>query len=505
MTTLRIDHTEIGKEFLRHLDLADNKRILFSGPFGTGKSTFLREVLGPNERYLVLSVNPINYSIGTNQDVFEWIKYDILLDLIYKHASELDLTQDDFSTLLLSQMYLVEKGGNVLSLISPLIALSEKVGKPIATVLTALRDTVKDFQSFRKRLEQDEGELITQYFQRLESSPGSPYEKDPLSKLIGTLLERLKHGRNTEENQITTVLVVDALDRLDPEHIFRLFNVFSAHYDIYDTNKFGFDKVVFVCDVENIRKIFHHRYGTEVDFNGYIDKFYSREVFDFNNRALVKSFVQQLIQALPLSNGDYDQTRDFIRKSEFYNVLKWVLYGFIQAREINLRMLVQIRHIPIATERFPLKTVPDWQTADSYPVLSLFKFLRMLFPSVEILERKLERVASLFSDGFIASPEHFRFAESIDSAVANYCLPFLLPEKNAFDQNHMYENTSQTQRHTLPNNFLVEYRYERDRSSFRVTFEKFVSGQDRGRLVPINNFQLLYETFKVCREKGIVF
>jgi hypothetical protein len=40
MTTLRIDHTSIGKEFEKHLDIADNKRILFSAPFGQGNQPF---------------------------------------------------------------------------------------------------------------------------------------------------------------------------------------------------------------------------------------------------------------------------------------------------------------------------------------------------------------------------------------------------------------------------------------------------------------------------------
>lgn len=73
------------------------------------------------------------------------------------------------------------------------------------------------------------------------------------------------------------VLIIDDLDRIDPEHIFRLFNIFSAHFDYHKgtDNKFGFNKVVFVCDIRNIRNMFHSRYGAATDFTGYIDKFYS--------------------------------------------------------------------------------------------------------------------------------------------------------------------------------------------------------------------------------------
>ena len=82
------------------------------------------------------------------------------------------------------------------------------------------------------------------------------------------------------ENKVTTVLLIDDLDRLDPEHVFRLFNIFSAHYDdVTESNKFGFDKIIFVCDINNIQQMFNHRYGINVEFNGYIDKFYSSEIF----------------------------------------------------------------------------------------------------------------------------------------------------------------------------------------------------------------------------------
>ena len=38
-------------------------------------------------------------------------------------------------------------------------------------------------------------------------------------------------------------------------------------------NKFGFDKIIVVCDYNNIQSLFHCRYGHDADFSGYIDKF----------------------------------------------------------------------------------------------------------------------------------------------------------------------------------------------------------------------------------------
>ena len=61
------------------------------------------------------------------------------------------------------------------------------------------------------------------------------------------------------------VLIVEDLDRIDPAHLFRILNIFSAHIDycyknavIPDRsivgNKFGFDNIVLVCDFSNIKK-----------------------------------------------------------------------------------------------------------------------------------------------------------------------------------------------------------------------------------------------------------
>ncbi len=85
------------------------------------------------------------------------------------------------------------------------------------------------------------------------------------------------------------ILVIDDLDRIDPEHIFRILNIFSAH-DKLGENKFGFIKVILVCDINNIKHIYHHFYGKNVDFFGYINKFYSSEVYEYSNKDYVKYF-----------------------------------------------------------------------------------------------------------------------------------------------------------------------------------------------------------------------
>ena len=154
------------------------------------------------------------------------------------------------------------------------IDLSEKIGKSARGLLKMLSEYVYDVEKYRQEIGVNDQELLKKYLQSHDTNIGSIYEWDDASKLIFNILSRLKFDSKEPITSRETVLIIDDLDRLDPEHIFRLFNVFSAHYDNQnEKNKFGFDKVIFVCDVENVRKIFHYKYGLDVEFNGYIDEF----------------------------------------------------------------------------------------------------------------------------------------------------------------------------------------------------------------------------------------
>ncbi len=56
------------------------------------------------------------------------------------------------------------------------------------------------------------------------------------------------------------ILIIDDLDRFDPEHLFRLISIFSTHIDHQtNENKFGFDKIIFVGDLQNIKEMFEHK------------------------------------------------------------------------------------------------------------------------------------------------------------------------------------------------------------------------------------------------------
>lgn len=102
------------------------------------------------------------------------------------------------------------------------------------------------------------------------------------------------------------VLVIEDLDRIDPAHLFRILNIFSAHIDFCYRlgsqpdktlvgNKFGLDKVIFVMDYRNVQHIYSHFYGDGANFGGYIEKFCSSNHFAYSlEEQRDKYYLQQI-------------------------------------------------------------------------------------------------------------------------------------------------------------------------------------------------------------------
>ncbi|NQU52064.1 MAG: hypothetical protein HQ522_05950 [Bacteroidetes bacterium] len=72
---LAIPIDKIKADFQDFLVPDHNRRIIFSGPFGIGKTYFLKEFFEEKENeYFPVFLRPINYSILSNEDVFKFIK-----------------------------------------------------------------------------------------------------------------------------------------------------------------------------------------------------------------------------------------------------------------------------------------------------------------------------------------------------------------------------------------------------------------------------------------------
>lgn len=491
--SIKIETKEILNTFKDHLKIENNRRIVFSGPFGTGKSTFLKEFSdNENEDFFYLKIFPVNYSISRNEDVFELIKFDLLFQLMGNYYNEIELKKDDFTLLLKSQIFIMERM-NFMPLLYAILGFSEKIGTPIVDFIKALENTVGDFKKFNKEIEKDDEDDILAFLKSIENKKGNKHEMDAISELIFDLIGRIKNVR-----QKSSVLIIDDLDRLDPDHVFRIFNIFSAHYEeISGENKFGFEKVIFVCDIENIRKIFHHKYGGQVDFSGYIDKFYSVSPFDFDNRTYLKNKIEKLLYKIPfnsnLAHYKFDQNISFLKCT------KAVVQALIDSRQLNLRMLLSC----------PVLNVPDFyfrrrQTLGGTPIIVLFYFFKNFYGSFEILHLKLKTLAELFNSETFRS-DHSGIYVSKDendiNLLLSFCLTFLLPDD-------LVSKKSEKVEYYYSVDYDCTFSYSIDKYSNIINLHKVTKGKDdtfgMAEVVELNPYLIMFDVFNICKRSGLL-
>jgi len=337
------------KAFATHLNIDGNKRILFSGSYGSGKTTFLNHFFksqGVIEKYEFIHLFPVNYSVAVNEDIFRFIKFDIIYSLLLKKVY---LSEDEIPMSLVAYFYFMNKTPE---LISFLVSLASEKGKVATTVTDKATELFNGLTEYNKAINKKSMKEVEAYMQEIIQKEGSIYEDNASTQLINQMLDHLKsetaiqtNGEKKFEKQL--VLIIDDLDRIDPHHIFRLFNVFASHFDNRfneKSNKFGFDKVIFVCDINNIRNIFHSNYGTGTDFSGYIDKFYTYNIFYFDNsESIIKVLEKVILDEMDLV-GDIKGFPAFVSNHRtLYQSINLCLGDIVLERKINLRTLFKFR------------------------------------------------------------------------------------------------------------------------------------------------------------------
>lgn len=336
--------TEIAKDFTEHLAIPDNSRILFSGKFGKGKTTFLEEYFkdkSPYNKsgisYNVFHLKPVNYSIASNEDIFRYIKYDIILEFWRKGY---DPESYDFSFRDVLPYFILKHPEKI---VKGFIEYIPKVGKLITEFLGKLKGVYEDVKTYRDIVnDSSPSNQMLSFLDKIELDEYSLYENDGITKLIEKILGEFKTSNNDRISK-QNILIIDDLDRIDPEHIFRLLNVFSAHLHIENSlfgkeNRFGFDKIILVCDVDNIRNIFGNKYGSNVDFKGYLDKFYSSDIFYFNNHFQLYSVSRNILM----------KTTSHIGKIgfNFFQTNQSSRFNFFELVRISLKLdLLSMRNI----------------------------------------------------------------------------------------------------------------------------------------------------------------
>lgn len=283
-------------EFKEHLKRQD--RVIFSAKFGDGKSYFLdRFKKRLKNQYLFLTIYPVNYPVSENKDIIEYIKRDIILQLFAN--ADIVFDDDDLPTKLLVQQYCLNNAGTITKDILSCIPYLKNSVKDISVLL----GHIKKFKKYEDEIKsENESQKLDDYLDTMSEEKGSIYEFDAITQIITNLID----GYRQKNTRRKVVLIIEDLDRIDPGHIFRILNVFSAHIDNFykliakgdqktHPNKFGIDKVITVCDYYNIQCIFHHLYGDKTNFKGYIDKFKSGIPFRYSLRDKFIEYITERI------------------------------------------------------------------------------------------------------------------------------------------------------------------------------------------------------------------
>lgn len=285
--------------------LLSHDRVVLSAKFGDGKTFFLNKFkekckMDEESPFVFITLYPVNYQVLGNKDIFELIKHDVLLQILqagiidvkYEITDKMAFefyVQSHFCTVSESFLSMLNECGADDGVTMALFAAFKS-----ANWLKSLKKHVDDFKKYGVQTE-----FLDKYLALFDEK--SIYENDIITKIIRDNINSYQ-----ERNGKRVVLVIEDMDRLDPAHLFRIMNVFSAHMDygyrcmqpVDDTlvgNKFGVSNVVFVMHEENTEAIFHHFYGKGADYEGYMSKFYNKDIFRFSLAEEKEKYALELI------------------------------------------------------------------------------------------------------------------------------------------------------------------------------------------------------------------
>ena len=318
-----IDH--VIDDFAVHLK--SHERTILSAKFGDGKSYFLNSLMNNEEikkDFVFLVLHPVNYQVVENKDIFELIKRDVLFQLVNNgiYNPEYEITNE-----IAFSFYLQNNFQSLASGLLPYLSYlncDTKTTSALAAGLSSikfLKDLRDKINNFKK--ENSESDIIDKF---ITKSKSFIYENDAITKIIRENICAYK--KNNTNKRI--VLIIEDMDRLDPAHLFRIMNIFSAQMDYQyldpsdpncdiNGNKFGVDNVLMVMDYNNTNSIFSHFYGVETDFDGYIQKFCNKGIFKYSLKEQQEIYIYDKIQKvteLPLELvKQYITSEDLFKKT----------------------------------------------------------------------------------------------------------------------------------------------------------------------------------------------
>lgn len=279
-----IDITQNLQDFKHKLEF--EPRVILSARFGDGKTFFLKrfqEVY--SDEYQFFTIYPAQYVIGSNEAIFEYIKRDLLFQIVDRG-------------MLTGKYDLVGMIKEIMEYVDVEELLSFFLSKPVAM---ALGNAVKGLKNLRAFLRWHPSSA-SKYLNSFLSVRGGLYENDAYTCLIQKCFEKM---RLQEGKQI--VLIIEDLDRIDPQNIFSILNIFGSHFDRHyvvgeeeQENKFGVDRFITVMDYDNLERLYDLQYGEDARgcFDGYIAKYICSKPFRYSIRAEARKVLTEKIYAI---------------------------------------------------------------------------------------------------------------------------------------------------------------------------------------------------------------
>lgn len=396
-----IDVEPICRQFKQYLEI--DSRCILSAKFGDGKSYFLSKFTQMfSDEYLFITIYPVNYQVMENGEIFELIKRDILLRLLSEKviiSRKINVTKSYQIAYYLRQNY--EKVFEDLVQIIPsfnFCGLEINLGN----IYKGVKKISRDYKEWEEKINATERDTVDKFIGGSKYIKGSIDEFDVISQLIYNIITEYKKSSGKK-----VVLIIEDLDRIDPAHIFRILNVFSAHFDnqMYgENNKYNFDKIITVCDYNNIRNIYHHVYGEKTDFIGYISKFSNIEPFNYSLYNLLKEYITNNLLYKPLV--------------EYKNICNLLCYNILASLKkkhepFNLRILKE-RLVKakgcIINENIPLKgSLIDYyvNTNNNFAFLiAIIKVFNIEYKNI-FTEGGIDEIINLVGTNWLLLPEGY--------------------------------------------------------------------------------------------------
>ena len=322
---LRLDIKPELEDFNNHIKI--NKNIILSAPFGDGKSYMLQQFKEKYaNHYHFITLYPVNYTIADNGDILEYIKRDIIFQLL-RDGLISDTT--DFSTVC-GSLFTAENINEFIDDISNSKDNSSLLGAALKVLIKA------------KEKYDSEKKTASKLLYHHQKHKGGLYEDDLYTMII-------KAGLKNPNK--TTVLIVEDLDRVDPAHLFRLLNVFSTQFDrpyINDddyksSNKFGFNKTILVMDYEQTELLYEHFYGNKAGYHGYMSKLMTTQPYRFDIKQKAQDFLyHHIVKDVGVSEVGFECFTQIKKKikalsvREVVAVLSADISSFIKVHSLNM-------------------------------------------------------------------------------------------------------------------------------------------------------------------------